>query len=211
VNHEAIMFSTNSHQHGNCYVRVVALSCRKKSQLPGSYPFSADASCTSLDIHACVRWSPTSVDQAEAAPQRPITVNGGFKMPGWYDIFSLGGDIEQRQDAEGLHDAAQCVPWMPWKLVSRVAAIESRSRLSACSDWHEWSRSERSTCAARPAQKVGQNRLISTLSDYALGRRDQRGMHAGTSTRLFRRRWTVASQKTRLLLVVSVRAVPLHS
>jgi hypothetical protein len=75
------------------------------------------------EMSACVRCSPIRIDQVNTAPQRPITVNGGFKMPGWYDVFSLGGDIEQQQDAEGLHDAAQCALWMLWKLVSRVAAV----------------------------------------------------------------------------------------
>lgn len=35
-----------------------------------------------------------------SAPVRPITLNGGMMMPGWYDIESL--DIGQRQDLEGV-------------------------------------------------------------------------------------------------------------
>jgi phospholipase/carboxylesterase len=39
------------------------------------------------------------------APQRPITINGGMVMPGWYDIF--GVDFTAQQDAQGLHDSEQ--------------------------------------------------------------------------------------------------------
>jgi predicted esterase len=35
------------------------------------------------------------------APTIPITVNGGVRMPGWFDIKSLG-DITARQDEEGM-------------------------------------------------------------------------------------------------------------
>lgn len=34
------------------------------------------------------------------APQQAVTVNGGFVMPAWYDIFS--GDIAAQQDAAGI-------------------------------------------------------------------------------------------------------------
>ena len=34
------------------------------------------------------------------APNRPITINGGMTMPGWYDI--KGSDIADKQDAEGM-------------------------------------------------------------------------------------------------------------
>lgn len=33
--------------------------------------------------------------------QRPITINMGMRMPGWYDISSLE-DINQREDKEGV-------------------------------------------------------------------------------------------------------------
>lgn len=39
--------------------------------------------------------------------QRPITVNFGMRMPGWYDIASLE-DIDQREDKEGLHESKRC-------------------------------------------------------------------------------------------------------
>ncbi len=38
------------------------------------------------------------------APVRPITVNGGYRMRGWYDITSL--DIANRDDTEGIIDSA---------------------------------------------------------------------------------------------------------
>lgn len=37
------------------------------------------------------------------APDRPITINGGMRMPGWYDI--KGMDIKDKQDAEGMADS----------------------------------------------------------------------------------------------------------
>ena len=38
------------------------------------------------------------------APSRPITLNRGMRMPGWYDIASLE-DINQSEDAEGLEES----------------------------------------------------------------------------------------------------------
>jgi hypothetical protein len=43
--------------------------------------------------------------------QRPITVNFGMSMPGWYDIASLE-DINQREDKEGLHESQRWVGWV---------------------------------------------------------------------------------------------------
>ena len=40
--------------------------------------------------------------------QRPITVNFGMRMPGWYDIASLE-DIDQREDKEGLFESKRWV------------------------------------------------------------------------------------------------------
>lgn len=37
------------------------------------------------------------------APDRPITINGGMRMPGWYDI--KGMDIADKQDAEGMAES----------------------------------------------------------------------------------------------------------
>lgn len=37
------------------------------------------------------------------APDRPITINGGMRMPGWYDI--KGMDIADKQDAIGMRES----------------------------------------------------------------------------------------------------------
>jgi len=37
------------------------------------------------------------------APNRPITINGGMVMPGWYDI--KGMDIKDKQDAIGMAES----------------------------------------------------------------------------------------------------------
>ncbi len=37
------------------------------------------------------------------APDRPITINGGMRMPGWYDI--KGMSIEDKQDAVGMKES----------------------------------------------------------------------------------------------------------
>ena len=41
------------------------------------------------------------------APVRPITVNGGMEMRGWYDILGFGVNV--RQDAAGIRDSATAV------------------------------------------------------------------------------------------------------
>ena len=41
------------------------------------------------------------------APVRPITVNGGIEMRGWYDIFGFGTNV--RQDATGVRASAAAV------------------------------------------------------------------------------------------------------
>ena len=37
------------------------------------------------------------------APNRPITINGGFEMPGWYDI--KGVSLEEKQDIHGMRES----------------------------------------------------------------------------------------------------------
>jgi phospholipase/carboxylesterase len=39
------------------------------------------------------------------APDRPITINGGMRMPGWYDI--KGVSIEDKQDAVGMAESRE--------------------------------------------------------------------------------------------------------
>ena len=41
------------------------------------------------------------------APSLPVTLNGGYVMPAWYDI--LGTDLVNRQDAAGIHKSATAV------------------------------------------------------------------------------------------------------
>ncbi|MDY6992599.1 MAG: alpha/beta fold hydrolase [Pseudomonadota bacterium] len=41
------------------------------------------------------------------APTRPITINGGMHMPGWYDVVAT--DLTQHQDIQGIHDSAQLI------------------------------------------------------------------------------------------------------
>ncbi len=41
------------------------------------------------------------------APQRPISLNMGMRMTGWYDIASLQ-DINQKEDAAGLLESQRC-------------------------------------------------------------------------------------------------------
>ncbi len=41
------------------------------------------------------------------APKRPVTINGGFIMPAWYDIRSE--NINEAQDAEGIRESQRAV------------------------------------------------------------------------------------------------------
>lgn len=41
------------------------------------------------------------------APKRPVTINGGFIMPAWYDIRT--DDINEEQDAEGIRESQRDV------------------------------------------------------------------------------------------------------
>jgi phospholipase/carboxylesterase len=41
------------------------------------------------------------------APKRPVTVNGGFIMPAWYDIRT--DDINEGQDAKGIRESQHAV------------------------------------------------------------------------------------------------------
>jgi phospholipase/carboxylesterase len=41
------------------------------------------------------------------APSIPVTLNGGYVMPAWYDI--LGADLVSRQDAAGIHQSARAI------------------------------------------------------------------------------------------------------
>ena len=41
------------------------------------------------------------------APTRPITINGGMVMRGWYDIADMS--IDRRQDEQGVRESAQSI------------------------------------------------------------------------------------------------------
>ena len=41
------------------------------------------------------------------APSIPVTVNGGYVMPAWYDI--MGTDLHKRADAAGIHRSALAI------------------------------------------------------------------------------------------------------
>lgn len=42
-----------------------------------------------------------------SAPSRPVTVNGGYVMPAWYDI--IGRNLMDREDAAGIHQSAAAI------------------------------------------------------------------------------------------------------
>lgn len=41
------------------------------------------------------------------APERPVTINGGFMMRAWYDIYH--SDFNHRQDEAGIRDSQQAI------------------------------------------------------------------------------------------------------
>ena len=41
------------------------------------------------------------------APSMPVTLNGGYVMPAWYDI--LGTDLAKREDAAGIRNSARAI------------------------------------------------------------------------------------------------------
>lgn len=56
------------------------------------------------------------------APVRPITLNGGMPMPGWYDITSLDS-IQGREDREGLAETTRFIGEL---VDAEIAAGENR-------------------------------------------------------------------------------------
>lgn len=44
-----------------------------------------------------------------SAPVRPVTINGGYRMRAWYDIFPPGPDGSRREDEPGLRESAAIV------------------------------------------------------------------------------------------------------
>lgn len=56
------------------------------------------------------------------APRMPVTINGGYVMPAWYDI--TGSDLISRQDAAGIHTSAQAISALVANEVARGIAPE---------------------------------------------------------------------------------------
>jgi phospholipase/carboxylesterase len=54
-----------------------------------------------IELHHAVRYI------FPHAPKRPVSINGGFIMPAWYDIRS--NDIAEAQDAEGIRESQLAV------------------------------------------------------------------------------------------------------
>lgn len=57
------------------------------------------------------------------APNRPITINGGMEMPGWYDI--RGVKIEDKQDAVGMAESQAMVEGLISQLVESGIASQN--------------------------------------------------------------------------------------
>jgi phospholipase/carboxylesterase len=57
------------------------------------------------------------------APTLPVTINGGYVMPAWYDI--RGADLVSRQDAEGIQKSALAISALIENEISRGIAAEN--------------------------------------------------------------------------------------
>ena len=57
------------------------------------------------------------------APSLPVTLNGGYVMPAWYDI--RGTDLVSHQDAEGIHHSAQAIDALIEHEISRGIPAEN--------------------------------------------------------------------------------------
>jgi phospholipase/carboxylesterase len=51
------------------------------------------------------------------APVIPVTINGGYKMPAWYDIASA--DLQQREDEKGLRQSQAAISELIRKEIAR--------------------------------------------------------------------------------------------
>ena len=50
------------------------------------------------------------------APQRPVTINGGMRMPAWYDILQMGGG---REDEAGIRESQRQIEGLISREVAR--------------------------------------------------------------------------------------------
>ena len=58
-----------------------------------------------------------------SAPSMPVTVNGGYVMPAWYDI--IGRDLMDQEDAAGIHRSAAAISELIEREASRGIAYEN--------------------------------------------------------------------------------------
>ena len=66
--------------------------------------------------------------------QRPITLNGGMKMTGWFDILSLD-KIKMKEDQAGLEDAQRyCIN----TLIAMVMLSPDRYQTPLCAQMSIW-------------------------------------------------------------------------
>ncbi|MBT8148311.1 MAG: dienelactone hydrolase family protein [Gammaproteobacteria bacterium] len=56
------------------------------------------------------------------APERPITINGGMRMPGWYDI--KGMSIDQKEDLQGMRESQAILETLLEQQVARGVPSE---------------------------------------------------------------------------------------
>ncbi|WP_395669628.1 alpha/beta hydrolase [Rhodoferax sp.] len=54
------------------------------------------------------------------APSMPVTINGGYRMPAWYDIF--GTDLVSQQDAKGIANSEQAIQALIEREIERGVA-----------------------------------------------------------------------------------------
>ena len=54
------------------------------------------------------------------APRIPVTVNGGYVMPAWYDV--LGADLQRREDEAGIRQSALAIEALVQREVERGIA-----------------------------------------------------------------------------------------
>ncbi|MCZ4315927.1 dienelactone hydrolase family protein [Comamonadaceae bacterium G21597-S1] len=71
-----------------------------------------------LDLQAC----PPIRFIFPHAPSIPVTLNGGYVMPAWYDI--LGGDTQRREDEAGIRHSALAIEALITREVERGIATE---------------------------------------------------------------------------------------
>ncbi|WMW82021.1 alpha/beta hydrolase [Undibacterium cyanobacteriorum] len=58
------------------------------------------------------------------APQIPVTLNGGYIMPAWYDIAAAGTDIQRREDENGLRQSQLQIEALIAREIERGVAPE---------------------------------------------------------------------------------------